>query len=195
MCPQSTLATRKWSSLYCKAGHYRTSANTYSRPDAVGIYCMDCHRAYVKTHPREKLRQPQVNKPCSFCGSRFWTARTQQRFCSDGCQREDQLIRNRRVSPAGPVVAKHAVGAASELVVAADLLRRGYQVFRAVSGSSRTDLVAYKDDSDRPLKIEVKRGSVVQAGYVRYSKNTPVGRYDVLAVATDSAVLYEPDLP
>ncbi len=49
-------------------------------------------------------------------------------------------------------------GAISELVVAADLLDRGYSVFRSVSPNSPIDLVVLK--SGRLQKVEVKTGKI-----------------------------------
>jgi hypothetical protein len=46
------------------------------------------------------------------------------------------------------------VGAACELIVAADLLRRGFAVYRNVSQAGITDLVALKNG--RVLRVQVK---------------------------------------
>ena len=48
---------------------------------------------------------------------------------------------------------EHAEGAARESVTVADLLRRGYEVFKG-EGQTSFDIVAYK--FDQPLRIQVK---------------------------------------
>lgn len=45
-------------------------------------------------------------------------------------------------------------GALAELVVAADLLRRGFEVYRAVSPAAKSDLVIVRDG--RILRVQVK---------------------------------------
>lgn len=47
-----------------------------------------------------------------------------------------------------------STGAAGEMLVSADLLSKGLEVFRAVSGGASCDLVAWFFSA--PLKIEVK---------------------------------------
>jgi Holliday junction resolvase-like predicted endonuclease len=58
-------------------------------------------------------------------------------------------------------------GAVSELVVCADLLKKGYEVFRSVSPSSSCDLIVLKDG--KTLTIEVRTGCVNSDGTHRYS--------------------------
>src|SRR5579872_6612397 len=48
------------------------------------------------------------------------------------------------------------LGAASELIASADLLLRGFDVFRAVAAACPCDLVAMKDGA--LIRIEVKSG-------------------------------------
>jgi predicted AAA+ superfamily ATPase len=53
-----------------------------------------------------------------------------------------------------PKVVHNNAGAFCELVIAADLLRRGYEVFRSVSAHSSCDLVCIKNRES--LRVEVK---------------------------------------
>jgi len=71
------------------------------------------------------------------------------------------------------------IGATSELLVAADLLRRGFEVFRAVSPTCSCDLGVLRDG--RFLRVEVKtvRKSERGAGSV----SADVSRFDILACA------------
>jgi len=59
-------------------------------------------------------------------------------------------------------------GAIAELVVAADLLKNGWSVFRSVSPHAFCDLVACKESVTR--KIEVRTGSALFDGSASYSK-------------------------
>ena len=76
-------------------------------------------------------------------------------------------------------------GAAAELRVAADLMMRGYHVFRALSPACPCDLIAYRD-GEPPIRIEVKSGPNIAFGS---DKN------DVVAVAGGPEIRWYGDLP
>jgi hypothetical protein len=82
-------------------------------------------------------------------------------------------------------------GAVSELRVAADLMERGYEVFRALSPSCSCDIAVLKDG--RLLRIECRTGRYLKE--CRYFKSTQRLRADVLAVILHDKIVYEPDLP
>lgn len=86
-----------------------------------------------------------------------------------------------------------SVGAIAEMLVSADLLGRGYHVFRSVSPCCPCDLIAMRA-GEPPLMIEVKTG-YANAGGVRCSP-TRNNTYDVLAVVIHEEVLvvYDPPL-
>ena len=86
------------------------------------------------------------------------------------------------------------LGAISECLVAADLLRKGFDVFQAVSDHASCDFIVLKEGVT--LRIEVKTLQKSANGRdifpVRYLQN---GRAEVLAfVARDgSSIVYRPD--
>jgi hypothetical protein len=82
-------------------------------------------------------------------------------------------------------------GAVHELMVAVDLVVRGYEVFRAVSPSCSCDLIALK--GGKALRVEVKTGYLNAAGRAVCSGNTP-SKYDLLAVVTTTEIQYTPSL-
>lgn len=92
---------------------------------------------------------------------------------------------------------KHSTGvrgAISELLVAADLLERGYEVFRAVSQSCSCDLVATKPNVF--LSIEVRTGKRLLHGNLNHSRNNV--RAMILAVVChneDDMIYYVPNIP
>jgi len=78
-------------------------------------------------------------------------------------------------------VSKATTGAVSELVVAADLLRKGYEVFRAMSPACSCDLLINKNGSMK--RIEVRSGYRTQDGMARCSfQPRDRGRSDILAI-------------
>ena len=71
-------------------------------------------------------------------------------------------------------------GAASELCVAVDLLRKGYHVFRAFSPGAACDLIAMRDDG-QCVRVEVKTATVVN-GRVFCDIKGQIGKFDLLAL-------------
>jgi hypothetical protein len=103
------------------------------------------------------------------CGREFTPApsnASRQRYCSPACRQDDyngQYLSSgsRRGLTTG------TTGAIGELAAGADLLRRGYEVFRALSPSCSCDLVAVRDG--QILRIEVRTGNRnSRTGHVSY---------------------------
>lgn len=89
-------------------------------------------------------------------------------------------------------------GAEREAVAAADLMRRGFEVFRAM-GNFSCDLLAQQDGEI--LRVEVKgthsRGRKPPTGFSGVSNNSHYAhceRFDILATVVDSQVFYVPSV-
>ena len=85
-------------------------------------------------------------------------------------------------------------GTSSELIVATDLLGRGFEVFRSLSPDGSCDLIALKDG--RALRIEVKTARTTGKRHKTYPA-APNELHDVLAVVIPgvySAIDYSPAL-
>jgi hypothetical protein len=78
-------------------------------------------------------------------------------------------------------------GAASELVVCVDLIRRGYDVFRAVSAQCCCDLIAVKGINVLRVEVRTAHGTKGMSASKR-------GHYDVLAVVREFNVSYKPTI-
>ena len=86
----------------------------------------------------------------------------------------------------------HFIGGASEMIVCADLLKRGIPVYRAITFVSAADLVA--DMAGVLVRVEVKSVRRNQAGNINY-KAPNAHRFDLLAlVDCDGAVEYRPPI-
>jgi hypothetical protein len=81
------------------------------------------------------------------------------------------------------------IGALGELLVAADLLRRGYEVFRSVSPNCSADIVIHRDGKNR--RVEVRTGFVQNSGKIIANR---VHQADILAIVLVDRVVYEPKL-
>jgi len=127
---------------------------------------------------------------CAWCRSPFKTRLTKRRFCSRVCQVAAHAPQD--VLPMAGLP-RSTVGAASELQVAADLMRRGFHVFRALSAACPCDLVAWREGGPI-LRVEVKTARVNGVtGRVSVQK---AGRniFDVLCHVTPTEVIYEPPI-
>lgn len=142
----------------------------------------------MQQHPSTDLRPGEV--ACPACGKPFLPVR-KQKACDD-CR--DRLARQKAQQRTGtslaPGVESGAVGAIAELIVSADLLRRRYEVFRAVSPTASCDLLAIR--GDRTLRVEVRAGRTRADGRVIAPYDaTDFGRQDLLAVVSgDNQVRY-----
>lgn len=85
-------------------------------------------------------------------------------------------------------------GAFGELVVSADLLRRGCHVFRAVGPQSPCDLVLLVGST--AVRVEVTKGKrLVRSGLLGEGTRHAAHKYDVLALwSVDGAVEYQTDI-
>ena len=118
--------------------------------------------------------------------------RRKSKFCSRSC-RDDEYFKARRFVSAysGSGLSTGTVGAISELVVAADLLTMGYEVFRSLSPACSWDLAVLKDG--KLLRIEVRTGYKLDNGKIAWSRNK--GRADHWAVVYDKReIRYDPPL-
>lgn len=89
------------------------------------------------------------------------------------------------------------IGAIAELAIAADLMRRGYEVYRAISGASDFDLIALRDG--RFITIEVTSSvSFKKNGDLSFSRrmHTKKKKPDAYAVVnhTKEIIAYYPQL-
>lgn len=115
---------------------------------------------------------------CENCNNKFNASQAKQKFCSGNCRILSSRKTYGRFSTFNNL-ANGTVGALSELIVSADLLKKGYAVFRALSPSCFCDLIAVKDNLS--YRVEVKtgyKGESSKITYVRPKKE----KYDVLAV-------------
>lgn len=107
-----------------------------------------------RDYNREKVRrfrsgevQTEDCLNCPTCGKSV--TNRQRRYCSDQCR---PSVHPGLAKQLGISCGK--VGAIAELVVCADLIRRGFEVFRSVSQDCSCDLIVLKDGQAQ--RVEVK---------------------------------------
>lgn len=133
---------------------------------------------------------------CLYCQGSFPSATRMRRpFCSETCR---DIANNKRFAEgiARRNMTRVGSGAFAELTVCADLLRRGYFVYRSVSPTSGCDIVV--DCGGRLLRVEVKTAKPSKDGRLVPAVPPPTAqcaKHDILAMASyDGRVEYWPDL-
>jgi hypothetical protein len=121
-----------------------------------------------------------TNELCLGCGTtvdRTGKNRKNAAYCTTECGR---LSRNQRVGQVSglPGICAGTVGAYSELLTTADLLSRGFDVFRAVSPACSCDLSIVRDH--KMWRVEVTTGYRYKDKLSHGKKPSP--KYDLLAV-------------
>lgn len=127
---------------------------------------------------------------CITCGETLKQnpART-RKYCSGKCRSEAYFGKP-------PPFSLHTgdKGALSEMLACADLLKRGFHVFRAISPSAPCDLIAMK--GTRLIRVEVTTVRRATTGVHYNHKRHKSEKYDVLAfvILGEDIVEYEPSI-
>lgn len=118
-----------------------------------------------------------------------------RKFCSKDCRITWRRLDYQKLNSGKNPLLKNrcsVIGAIHELEACADLMKRGYEVYRAVSASANCDLVVLKDN--KLLRVEVTTGKLYGNGKIYYPPKTKQ-IFDVLAVVIyGGPVHYFPDL-
>jgi hypothetical protein len=153
-----------------------------------GVGCPSSARATI----RECMKgQVFVMAICRGCSKDFAQNRTYQIYCTKACRESNKYIHipNRYAT----TIPTASTGAVSEMIVCADLLERGYEVFRAVSAASSCDILAMK--GNQYVRVEVRTCYINPWGEPQFpKKDLDIGRSDVYAAVTkDHQIFYIPD--
>src|SRR5262249_32283830 len=146
--------------------------------------CPSCEKQFATTRSQQvycstpcKSKAERENttreRKCLRCGSSFLTNHPTRKFCSKKCRYSTGVSDIRANSS--------TIGAIGELVAATDLMRRRYEVFRALSPDSSRDLIALKNSITR--RVEVRVGHRLEGGKLQYP--TSIRACDFVAVVVD----------
>lgn len=119
------------------------------------------------------------------------------KYCSRDCLAEAQSQRYHKAQKLKyhedsiPTSASHAtIGVISELRVTMDLLKRGYEVYKALNPScTYGDLTVLRDH--KLLRIEVRTAHRTATGKI-YNYMSTKKDYDILALVLPDEIIYEP---
>jgi hypothetical protein len=136
----------------------------------------------------EYTDSPKENKICQGCGVQF-QAKKLQTFCNDRCRNLAYRSKYRCSELVG--VASGTVGAIAELMVCADLMKQGYEVFRAMSPASNCDVLAIKGEVIK--KYEIRTGQYYQTKNglnLHYPRARTEGKDVIVVTHHDSKIHY-----
>ena len=132
---------------------------------------------------------------CTYCSEKIPEKRLKRhsKTCSNTCRKKRDSLAYLAYNPKRDQNRRGATGAASEMTVCSDLLRRGYHVFRSVAPDGICDILILREDGI--LRVEVKTGYRNKDGSVMWPKITKqIGCHDVLAVVVLGEIHYKPEL-
>ena len=127
---------------------------------------------------------------CIECKSPLSESRIKRhaKFCTRKCSSINNSKKLKALNPTSGLPTA-TVGALNEMRASAELLSRGYHVFRAVSPSCPCDLIAMRDGES--IRVEVTTGYKNQDGSIGYPPHTS-GEYDMLIVVVGDSIFYNP---
>lgn len=135
-----------------------------------------------------------IMRTCVSCGAEMLISTSNRsheakKYCSKACHSTylrggEKILGN---------LSAGTVGALGELVVSADLMRRGYEVYRALSPASSCDVLALKDG--QMFSIEVRTGWKSLGGRLTTNKVNLKAQYLAIVIHREGEVIYQPDLP
>ena len=133
-----------------------------------------------------------MNK-CKHCGKDFLPkicgrpGVRSQLFCTRNCSSLDRQKRwkagNQHIALKLP---RGTVGAIHELVVATDLLKMGFHVFRSLSPACPCDLAILSNN--KLIRVEVTTGYRSIGGNIQHNKKD-IGKFDILAVVEHNGTI------
>jgi len=124
-------------------------------------------------------KKENVTKECAQCYKTFDTTIPHKRLCSPVCKTKFNTEKTGRTGLNN--ISTGTMGAISELVCAADLMLKGYAVFRAISPSCSCDLLAMKNGITQ--RVEVRTGYKDTLGKISWNfTNKDIGRQDLFAI-------------
>ena len=144
--------------------------------------------------PQESMLEHGMKPRCRECGAELQRPISQKggrppsSFCKDECRRE--FWRKAKLTVQG--VNRQTVTAIHEMLATADLLKRGFQVYRAMSPDCECGLVALR--AGRCYRVATRSGYMAENGHGVPTSRPADGTFDILAIATNVGLFYSPPL-
>lgn len=141
------------------------------------------------------VRKSFPSKPCVLCSTVFVPRGDFAKFCSDACRTKNQRMRAGNNIDKYPKTKLMSIWKAAELSVAADLMKKGYEVFSAISPSTYCDILAKKLGGSF-LEIEVRTGYKGVSGRISFTRGLrdSASIYGVLERNSDEVSYFDEEI-
>lgn len=123
------------------------------------------------------IRNPDKYTFLCKCGKTFTSNNPRSKYCSKSCSK----IKNRMYTEASC----SKIGSINELLVSAEFMKSGYEVFKSINPGCELDFVVMKDG--KLLKVESTTGYINASNKVQHPTKD-IRRFDILAVITPNGL-------
>lgn len=132
---------------------------------------------------------------CSYCKKEFESKIGNNKFCSRSCRNNGATLNTVKYHRSDKLD-NSSIGAASEMIVCANLLFKGFEVFKAISPSATWDLIAIKPEQPIAIKLQIKTVNRYVSNDKVSTPGTNALNYDCLVVVIpeENYIEYRPDL-
>lgn len=138
----------------------------------------------------------KFSKECLNCDNKFYTNKNHQVFCEQSCRniyyaKQWDIDGFRFEIPSG------TVGVLSEYLASIDLMKKGYEVYRAMSPASSSDLILKKNN--KFISIEVRTGKLKINNEkndvkLHYPKHHMRSDHFAIVIPEKNKIIYIPEL-
>lgn len=149
-------------------------------------------KRYHETKGNPKIKLHKTNIECLNCNKIMEDVLPHRKFCNKKCKRQ-YVVKKYEVGKYSAIgISNSTIGAMHEMLVCADLLGKGYEVFKSISPHSSCDIAIIKDGN--LLRVEVTTGQILSSSGKVCRPHKDFSRFDVLAVVLrNGKINYEPD--
>ena len=127
--------------------------------------CLRCKKSMLQTNKNApycslycKNKPQPIVRNCILCGTPYYHNQAKVKYCSKKCKMNSERRPYSRFCLTD--LAPATVGAIAELMACVDLMKNGYEVFRAMSPASNCDILGIKDGVVH--LYEVRTGSYIK---------------------------------
>lgn len=152
----------------------------------------DQNNLYKQNKKIGKKKKSNQETFCLNCNKQILKFKGLRKYCNDICKKEFINKKHEKFESKTKELGKTKVGAIQEMLVCADLIKRGYDVFRAICSSCPCDIIILKDN--KSLRVEVTTGYITSAnGYIKIPTKD-YSKFDIIAIVLGNGkIVYDPE--
>lgn len=138
-----------------------------------------------------KIKQKKMDKKCLYCGEKLINVLPHRKFCNKKCNTSFRSKSLGFEEFCQEKLQSHVIGAMNEMLVCADLIRKGYEVFKAICNNS-CDIAILKNKI--LLRVEVTTGNIFKINGKIHIPVKNKEKFDILAIVLkDGKIIYQPE--